>query len=73
MMKKLTSLILSLLLCLSLLPGQARADDTPTPVEPPVIVEPVGPAETVDPEEPEPPARPMEGEVPKEADDTHKT
>lgn len=50
MLKKLASLLLSLLLCLSLLPGQALASDDPAPpVDPPVIVEPVAPEE---PEEP---------------------
>ena len=49
MLKKLTSLFLSLLLCLSLLPGQARAAGAPEPAAPPVAVEPSGP-ET--PEEP---------------------
>lgn len=55
MLKKLASLLLSLLLCLSLLPGRALAsDELAPPVEAPVIVEPV------DPEEPEePPVMPM--------------
>lgn len=55
MLKKLASLLLSLLLCLSLLPGQARASDEPVPpADPPVVVEPV------EPEEPEePPVMPM--------------
>ena len=43
MLKKLTSLFLSLLLCLSLLPGQARAAGAPEPAAPPVAVEPSGP------------------------------
>ena len=60
MMKKLASLILSLLLCLSLLPGQARADESPAPVDPPVIEEPVEPVTPVDPEDPEPPVMPMD-------------
>lgn len=57
MLKKLASLFLSLLLCLSLLPGRALAADEPTPPEPPVIVEPVDPEEPEDPEEP--PIMPM--------------
>ena len=43
MLKKLASLLLSLLLCLSLLPGQALAADDPAPVDPPVIEEPEEP------------------------------
>ena len=43
MLKKLTSFLLSLLLCLSLLPGQALAADDPAPVDPPVIEEPEEP------------------------------
>ena len=43
MLKKLASLLLSLLLCLSLLPGQALAADDPAPVDPPVIEEPEQP------------------------------
>lgn len=55
MRKKLASLLLSLLLCLSPLPGRALAlDESAPPVDPPVIVEPV------EPEEPEePPVMPM--------------
>ena len=54
MLKKLTSLFLSLLLCLSLLPGQARAAGAPEPADPPVAVEPA------DPETPEePPVMPL--------------
>lgn len=49
MLKKLASLLLSLLLCLSLLPGQALASDDPAPVDQPVIVEPVAPEEPEDP------------------------
>lgn len=46
MLKKLASLLLSLLLCLSLLPGQALASDEPaSPADPPIIVEPVEPEE----------------------------
>ena len=54
MLKKLTSLFLSLLLCLSLLPGQARAAGAPEPAPPPVAVEPSGP-ETQE----EPPVMPL--------------
>lgn len=43
MLKKLASLLLSLLLCLSLLPGQALAADDPAPVDPPIIEEPEEP------------------------------
>lgn len=45
-MKKLASLLLSLFLCLSLLPGQALAADDPAPVAPPVIEEPEEPGIT---------------------------
>ena len=54
MLKKLTSLFLSLLLGLSLLPGQARAAGAPEPAAPPVAVEPSGP-ETQE----EPPVMPL--------------
>ena len=54
MLKKLTSLFLSLLLCLSLLPGQAHAAGAPEPAAPPVAVEPSGP-ETQE----EPPVMPL--------------
>ena len=54
MLKKLTSLFLSLLLCLSLLPDQARAAGAPEPAAPPVAVEPSGP-ETQE----EPPVMPL--------------
>lgn len=58
MLKKLASLLLSLLLCLSLLPGRALASDEPAPpVDPPVIVEPAEPEEPEEPEEP--PVMPM--------------
>ena len=49
MLKKRASLLLSLLLCLSLLPGQARAAGAPEPAAPPVAVE---PADLEAPEEP---------------------
>lgn len=61
MRKRLASLLLSLLLCLSLLPGQARAENLPDPVDPPVTVEPLDP-ET--PEEPEEPLMLLAEEVP---------
>ena len=54
MLKKRASLLLSLLLCLSLLPGQARAAGAPEPAAPPVAVEPSGP-ETQE----EPPVMPL--------------
>lgn len=54
MLKKRASLLLSLLLCLPLLPGQARAAGAPEPAAPPVAVEPSGP-ETPE----EPPVMPL--------------
>lgn len=68
MLKKLTSLLLSLLVCLSLLPGQARAADEPDPPLPPVILEPLDPEE---PGEPEPPIRPMGEPMPDKDDGSH--
>lgn len=68
MLKKLTSFLLSLLLCLSLLPGQARAADEPDPPQPPVIEEPLDSSE---PEPPEEPVMPMSEEVPREETDHH--
>lgn len=56
-MKKLTSWLLSLLLCISLLPVQAHAADIPEDVEPPAVVE------TVEPEEP---VMPLSEEVPED-------
>ena len=54
MLKKLTSLLLSLLLCLSLLPGQTRAACEPDPAGSTVI------EESLDPETPEePPVMPL--------------
>ena len=50
--KKLAALLLSLLLCLSLRPGQALAADESAPVEPPAIEEPLNPEEPDDPGEP---------------------
>lgn len=52
MLKKFASLLLSLLLCLSLLPGQARAENLPDPADPPVTVEPLDPETPEEPEEP---------------------
>ena len=64
MLKKLTSLFLSLLLCLSLLPGQARAAGAPEPAAPPVAVEPSG-LETPE----EPPVMPLSApDFPEDAD-----
>lgn len=52
LLKKFASLLLSLLLCLSLLPGQAHAENLPDPVDPPVTVEPLDPETPEKPEEP---------------------
>lgn len=74
MLKKLTSLLLSLLVCLSLLPGQARAADVPDPVVPPVIEEPLdpdNPGEPKEPDDPKDPVMPMSGGFP-ESEDGHK-
>lgn len=65
MLKKLTSFLLSLLLCLSLLPEQARAADEPDPPLPPAVVEPLDPDEPGPPEEP---VMPMGEELPGEED-----
>ncbi len=67
MLKKLTSLLLSLLVCLSLLPGHARAAEEPDPPQPPVIVEPLDPEK---PGEPEEPVLPQSEELP-EGEDKH--
>ena len=65
--EKLTSLFLSLLLSLSLLPGQARAAGAPEPAAPPVAVEPSGP-ETQE----EPPVMPLSApDFPDEEDMHH--
>ncbi len=61
MLKKFASLLLALLLCLPLLPGRARAENLPDPVEPPAAADPLDP-ET--PEEPEAPLMPMCDEIP---------
>lgn len=63
MLKKLTSLFFSLLLALSLLPGQALAADTPEPAEPPAFVE------AVEPGEPDAPPMTRMAEVPDERDE----
>ena len=55
MLKKLAALLLSLLLCLSLLPGQAHAENLPDPVDPPPVEEPLDPGTPEDPEDPLPP------------------
>ena len=69
MLKKLAALLLSLLLCLSLLPGQALAADESAPVEPPAVEEPLGPK---DPDEPDdPPVAPL-SEVPEGKDSGYK-
>lgn len=65
MLKKLTSFLLSLLLCMSLLPGQALAAGEPDPPPPPAVVEPLDPDE---PEPPEEPVMPMGEELPGEED-----
>ena len=66
MLKRLASLFLSLLVCLSLLPGQARAAELPGDPMPPVIL---------DPEAPEEPLMPLSGEesgtVPPDKDVPH--
>ena len=67
MLKKFASLLLSLLLCLSLLPGQARAGDLPEPPAFPGVVEPV------EPEDPGEPVMPMSEELPGGVDSDHKT
>ena len=58
-MKKLTSFVLSLLLCLSLLPGQALAIGLPTPVDLSAQVEPL---DLESPGEPESSAMPASAE-----------
>lgn len=61
-MKKLTSWLLSLLLCISLLPVQAHAADIPEDVEPPAVVEAV---------EPEEPVMPLAEEMPEDHSTGH--
>lgn len=53
MFKKLSALLMSLLICLSLVPGQVRATGTLAFDDPPAQVEPLDPDA---PDEPEPPA-----------------
>ncbi|MDE6931388.1 MAG: hypothetical protein K2P37_01740 [Oscillospiraceae bacterium] len=62
MLKKLTSFLLSLLLCLSLLPGQACAAGEPDSPQPPAVVEPLDPEE---------PVRPMSEELPEDNGNYH--
>ena len=71
MLKKLASLLLSLLLCLSLLPGQARAGDVPAPDDPPAITEPLNPKDPDGPTEPESPVEPQSNEIPGNDGDHH--
>lgn len=67
MLKKFTSLLLSLLVCLSIIPGQVHASDLPEPSDPPAQVESLG---TETPDEPEPPAMPASVEdFPEERDE----
>ena len=68
MLKKLAALLLSLLLCLSLLPGQAHAENLPDPPDPPAAEEPLDP-ET--PEDPEEPLLPLSDEIPVEESGGH--
>lgn len=56
MLKRLTSFLLSLMLCLSLLPGQACAAGEPDSPQPPAVVEPLDPEE---------PVMPMSEDVPR--------
>ena len=58
MLKKLTAFLLSLLMCLSLFPGQACAASQPESSEPPAVEEPL------EPEMPDEPAVPMAEEMP---------
>ena len=64
MWKKLTALLLSLWVCLTLLPGQVRAAAEPDLPKPPAAVEPV---------EPESPIMPVPEEVPGEIGNDHNT
>ena len=52
MLKKLAALFMSLMICLSLLPGQAQANDLPEPIDPPAQVEPLDPEMPDEPEFP---------------------
>lgn len=58
MLKKLTAFLLSFLLCLPLLPGQACAAGQPELPEPPAVEEPL------EPETPDEPAAPLAEEMP---------
>lgn len=75
MLKKLASLFLSLLVCLSLLPGRARAAEPPDDPRPPVILEPLDPETPEDPEPPEEPVMPLSdpgsGDFPGDYDTNH--
>lgn len=71
MLKKLTSFLLSLLLCLSLLPGQACAAGEPDPPPPPAVVEPLDPDEPGEPEPTKEPVMPMSQEMPGDSGDHH--
>ena len=68
MLKKLTSLLLALLLCLTALPGLAHAGNTPDPDDPPVITEPLDPEE---PDDLNPPVMPQSEEFPEEDTTNH--
>ena len=68
MLKKLAALLLSLLLCLSLLPGQASAESIPDPADPPAVVEPLDPEA---PEKPEEPLMPMAEGMPNTDENGH--
>lgn len=71
MLKKLSSLLLSLLLCFTLLPGQAFATENPPPPLPPVSMEPLNPEETDVPPEISP-LMPLNSEqMPGDEDDYH--
>lgn len=65
MLKKLTAFLLSLLLCLSLFPGQACAAGQPEPPEPPAAEEPL------EPETPDEPVAPMAEEMPEDGIGPH--
>lgn len=65
MLKKLASLLLSLLLCLSLLPGQARAADVPEDL-PPIQTESLEAARPDDPDDPDGQIMPLGEDLPEE-------
>lgn len=60
-MKKIISMFLSMVICLSILLSLSAVcfAEEPEP-EPPVITEPIGPVDPTDPEPPEPPISPQE-------------